>query len=890
MMTAPRRSGMRSVLLVDGTGRGHALCDLFVRTDPAITVYYGPGCDVIEHPRIRCVPTISVQDPGTVLAFLRAHPVEFTFVSHIDALAAGLVDELRRAGQPVIGPAAAAAALETSKSRGKRFCLDHGIPVPEHRVCADLAEALAYIRSRPYPCVVKADGLTPDGDGSVVCATTADAEAAAARLAAGGMLPLTVEERLTGPEISVFALLDGTSAMLLPPAMDYKRALEGDTGKNCDGMGSIAPHPADSPQLRQTLRAALVEPLVRGLRAERLDFTGFVYLGAVLTPRGPVVIEINARFGDSEAQVVLPGIREDFTGLCRSVLAGELEPRYARHDRLARCSVALVQGRIAGNGTDHLPGWPFGPYRAGQPVDGLGPGDDDTALFYANIRRDAHGQPVTSGGRVLHVVGAGKSLAQARAAAYRRAAGVSFAGIRYRGDIGARPPARPDQAPEVGARLAAAPSLITSSAPALAPESAVRSYSRSFPAVFTSANGSYLTAGDGTVYLDFLAGAGALNYGHNPCFIKRALIEYLEADGLTHGLDLATTAKRDFLAALNEHILAPRQLDYRVQFCGPTGTNAVEAALKLARLVTGRMNVVAFGGAFHGVSSGSLAATGAEHYKRGLYHALPAMTHIPYPESPFGSFDSLDLLERIVSDPSSGTEKPAAVILETVQAEGGVYQAPPRFLAGLREWCDVHRVLLIADDIQVGCGRTGTFFSFESAGITPDLVTLSKSISGYGLPMALLLIKPEYDVWQPGQHNGTFRGNQLAFVAGAAALRTFWPAECAPEFTAAIRGKGQIVARELGSAAAELGASLRGTGLIWGLDLDGTELSAAEVSSRCFDLGLIVETCGRSGQVLKILPPLTIDETSLLTGLTTITEAMRYAAPSAGRVEAVFAS
>jgi diaminobutyrate--2-oxoglutarate aminotransferase len=855
---------MNTVLVVDGTGRGHALCESFVRTDPAVRVYYGPGCDVIEHPRITPVPTISVHDPGTVLDFLADHPVEFTFVSHIDALAAGLVDELRRAGHRVVGPSAAAAALEASKSRGKRFCLEHGIPVPEHKVCADLAEALAYIRSRPYLCVVKADGLTADGDGAVVCASAADAEAAAARLAAGG-LPIVVEERLTGPEISVFALLDGTSAMLFPAAMDYKRALEGDTGKNCDGMGSIAPHPADSPHLRETLRTALIEPLVRGLRAEHLDFTGFVYLGAVLTARGPVVIEINARFGDSEAQAVLPGIQEDFTGLCRSVLAGELAARPARHDGLTRCSVAMVAGRVAGQDRDHCPGWPFGNYVTGQPVYGLGQSGEDTTLFYANIRRDGAGQPVTSGGRVLHVVGAGSSLAQARAAAYWRAAKVSFAGIRYRADIGARPPVR-----------AADPGVAAGPGGGVTEESVVRSYSRSFPAVFTTASGNWLTADDGATYLDFLAGAGALNYGHNPAFIKRALIEYLQTDGITQGLDLATTAKRDFLAALHEHILAPRDLDYRVQFCGPSGTNAVEAALKLARIVTGRMNIVAFGGAFHGVSAGSLAATSAEHYKKGLYHALAGTTHIPYPRSPLGTFDSLDLLERIVGDPSSGAEKPAAVILETVQAEGGIYQAPPEFLIGLRAWCDAHQVLLIVDDIQVGCGRTGTFFSFEPAGITPDLVTLSKSISGYGLPMALLLIKPQYDVWQPGQHNGTFRGNQLAFVGGTAALRTFWSARSAPGFTTAIRDKGHAVERELGAVAAEFGASLRGTGLIWGLDLDGTGISAAQVSTRCFDQGLIVETCGRGGQVVKILPPLTIDETSLLTGLRMIGEALRH--------------
>jgi len=859
-----------SVLLVDGTGRGHALCDLFVRTDPTVTVHYGPGCDVVDHPRIHCVPSIQVSDPRTALKFLETQPVEFTFVSHIDALSAGFVDELRRAGHQVIGPTAAAAALEASKCRGKRFCVEHGIPVPEHQAFTGVAEAKAWIRSLPYPCVVKADGLTADGDGSVVCSTGAEAEAAVDELAARGWLPLVIEERVTGPEISVFALLDGTGAVVLPTAMDYKRTLDGDQGKNCDGMGSIAPHPADSPRLREMLRATLVEPLVRGLQAERLDFTGFVYLGAVLTARGPVVLEINARFGDSEAEAVLPGLRDNFTGLCRTVLAGRLGQREVRHDGRVRCSVALVQGQLAGDGQEACPGWPFGRFTTGQPVTGLDSGGygqpgENATVFYANVRRDSSGQTVTSGGRVLHVVGAGENLAQARSAAYRRAATISYPGIRYRGDIGANPAAlgRPTGAVESGADAV------------LASESAVRSYSRSFPALFATAQGDYLTAQDGTRYLDFLAGAGSLNYGHNPEFIKRALVGYLETNGLTHGLDLATTAKRDFLAALHQHVLAPRGLPYLVQFCGPTGANAVEAALKLARLVTGRMNVVAFGGAFHGVTAGALAATGGEGYKKGLYHALPATTHVPYPRSPFGEFDSLGLLERITADPYSGTEKPAAVIVETVQAEGGVYPAPKEFLTGLRAWCDANQVLLIVDDIQAGCGRTGTFFSFEDAGIVPDLVTLSKSISGYGLPMAIVLIKPEYDWWRPGQHNGTFRGNQLAFVAAAAALRAYWSAAHAPGFTAAIRAKGKTVAHHLREHVLHgPGGELRGTGLIWGLDLSGTGIPAAQVSSRCFDLGLIAETCGRDGQVIKILPPLTIGEPALQAGLDILTRAV----------------
>lgn len=404
-------------------------------------------------------------------------------------------------------------------------------------------------------------------------------------------------------------------------------------------------------------------------------------------------------------------------------------------------------------------------------------------------------------------------------------------------------------------------------------ESAVRSYSRAFPAVFTSAKGDVLVGQDGTRYIDFLAGAGTLNYGHNPDPVKDELIEYLRTDGLVHGLDLSTSAKAGFLEALRTLVLEPRGLDYKVQFTSPSGTNAVEAALKVARLATGRTNVVAFGGGFHGVSTGSLAATGSTYYREGLEATLPQVTHIPYPVSPLGDFDSLGLLRRLLDDPSSGVDKPAAVLLETVQGEGGVWVAPVAFLQELRELCDRHGILLVVDDIQAGCGRTGTFFSFERAGITPDLVTLSKAIGGYGLPMAIVLIKPEYDIWRPGQHNGTFRGHQLAFVAAAAALRHYWSDDA---FVRQIRTKADLVTDFLQRRIAQpFGAGVRGIGLMQAVDLtDVPGVEAGQVSRRCFDKGLIVETCGRRDEVLKILPPLTVSQVNLSAGLQTLVDAL----------------
>ncbi|MER7110098.1 aspartate aminotransferase family protein [Streptomyces sp. NPDC000229] len=400
-------------------------------------------------------------------------------------------------------------------------------------------------------------------------------------------------------------------------------------------------------------------------------------------------------------------------------------------------------------------------------------------------------------------------------------------------------------------------------------ESEVRSYSRKFPAVFARGRGSFLYDEDGREYLDFFCGSGALNYGHNPPALKARLLDHIAADGLTHGLDLLTVAKREFLDALHDTVLAPRGLDHRVQFCGPTGTNAVEAALKLARKATGRRGTVSFYGGFHGVSAGSLAVTGNLEVRASLGLDPHGTVFVPYPEGPTGSFDTLAYLERMVADSASGNPPPAAVILETVQSDGGVYCAPPEFLRGLRDFTRRHGIVLIVDDIFAGCGRTGEFFSFEEAGITPDLVTLSKSISGYGLPMALLLIAPELDVWAPGEHSGTFRGNQLAFVTATAALG-HWSD---PDFLERLTANAGTLARFAARVTAEHGLPVRGRGLVAGVDTGDPE-RARRIQQRCFQDGLVVERCGRADEVLRVLPPLTIDEEDLARGLAVITAAI----------------
>jgi diaminobutyrate-2-oxoglutarate transaminase len=390
-------------------------------------------------------------------------------------------------------------------------------------------------------------------------------------------------------------------------------------------------------------------------------------------------------------------------------------------------------------------------------------------------------------------------------------------------------------------------------------ESAVRSYCRTWPKTFDRASGSWLYDEDGHAYLDFFTGASALNYGHNNPAIKEALLGYLAEDRVIHSLDMYTVAKRDFLTAFDEHILKPRQLDYKVQFPGPAGTNAVEAALKLARKATGRTDVLSFSGAFHGMTLGSLAVTGSQFHRNGAGVALPHATSVPFGADLSGT--GVDLAEF------------AAVIVETVQGEGGINVAPLDWLVSLADQSRRQGTLLIVDDVQMGCGRTGPFFSFEAAGIRPDIVCLSKSISGFGLPLALTLIRDGLDIWKPGEHNGTFRGINPAFVTGAAALRLYWQDR---ELERSTMAKGQRVA----SALADLAQSVpgtpmqaRGRGLAQGLAFENGEL-ARKVSGGAFERGLLVETAGPDDEVVKLLPPLTATDAEIDEGLAVLADAV----------------
>ncbi|MGB3697362.1 MAG: diaminobutyrate--2-oxoglutarate transaminase [Gordonia sp. (in: high G+C Gram-positive bacteria)] len=411
-------------------------------------------------------------------------------------------------------------------------------------------------------------------------------------------------------------------------------------------------------------------------------------------------------------------------------------------------------------------------------------------------------------------------------------------------------------------------------------ESEVRSYCRDWPTVFDTAQGSWLTDVNGNHYLDFFAGAGALNYGHNDPVLKEALIDYLVRDGITHGLDMSTRAKGEFLEAFAGLILQPRGLDYKVQFPGPTGTNAVEAALKLARKVTGREAIINFTNAFHGMTLGSLAVTGNAMKRNGAGVPLVHTTPMPFDNYFDGSVEDFAWFERVLDDSGSGFNLPAAVIVETVQGEGGVNVARAEWLRGLADLCKRRDILLIVDDVQMGCGRTGDFFSFEEAGIVPDIVTLSKSIGGYGLPLALTLMRPDLDVWEPGEHNGTFRGNNPAFVTATAALRKYWSDD---SLSVQVKAKGIEIAEAFDELCRRhSGLSHRGRGMVRGLVFEQAEL-ADRACAIAFGKGLLAETSGPDSEVVKLLPPLTMSSDDLAHGLALLGEAVDEAFQEVGK-------
>lgn len=406
-------------------------------------------------------------------------------------------------------------------------------------------------------------------------------------------------------------------------------------------------------------------------------------------------------------------------------------------------------------------------------------------------------------------------------------------------------------------------------------ESRVRSYSRAMPRQFVRAEGPWMHDAEGGRYLDFLSGCSTLNYGHNHPVLKQALMDYIAGDGVTHSLDLHTEAKAAFLEELDKTILAPRGLRYKAMFTGPTGTNAVEAALKLARKVTGRQHVIAFTNGFHGMTLGALACTGNAGKRGGAGVPLSHVSHEPFDGYYGPDVNTADLLEQRLNDPSSGIDAPAAIVVETVQGEGGLNVASPEWLRQIARIAKEQGALLIIDDIQAGCGRTGGFFSFEEAGIKPDIVTLAKSLSGMGLPFALTLFRPDLDKWEPGEHNGTFRGNCHAFVTATAAIRHFWETD---DFANDVKRRAELLGRRLKAIAATDPdrMSVKGRGMMQGIDVGSGEL-ASVITSAAFEKGLIIETSGPHDEVVKVLAPLTIDDDVFSAGLDIVEGAVRDA-------------
>ncbi|MCX4186980.1 aspartate aminotransferase family protein [Methylophaga sp. OBS4] len=402
-------------------------------------------------------------------------------------------------------------------------------------------------------------------------------------------------------------------------------------------------------------------------------------------------------------------------------------------------------------------------------------------------------------------------------------------------------------------------------------ESNIRAYSRVYPVVFDKAMNARQTDEEGNEYIDFFAGAGVLNFGHNNERMTKAVIEYIQSGGVTHALDMQTTAKRRFMERFEKVILKPRNMTHKMQFIGPTGTNAVEAALKLARRVTQRQEIMAFTRGFHGMTLGSLAATANRYFRGAAGVPLNHVSHHPFGcnkpclgcESGCG-LESLENLRGLYRDSSSGVTPPAAFLLETIQAEGGVNVASKEWLQAVAALASEVGALLIVDDIQVGMGRTGSFFSFDDMDLDPDIICLAKGIGGMGIPMAMNLIKPDVDeYWAPGEHTGTFRGQSLSFIAGSEALSYFEDGK----LMADVKDKAQVMAQALAPLEEQFQQiQIRGKGMILGLDVSTGERAKAIVDN-CFKAGLLIASCGTGGRVVKLIPPLTIPEDDLKKGL-----------------------
>ena len=453
---------MHKVLLVDRSGRGHAYADLLVRTNPDVQVLYAPGCGGIAHPRISSLPHLTLDDPWPHVDVALKERVDFVLVGNTLALAAGFVDAFRSRQIPVIGPDRAACRLETSKIDGKMLCRTYGVPVADFSTFDDAREAQAFVERAGQPVVVKADGLC-GGNGSLVCDSVEDAVRAIDLImrqkscgASGERV--VIERKLDGRELSIFAFVDGHDYALLPRALDYPKSDDGNNGITCGGVGAISPHPLEGDHDFRREQEQLLGSVMRGIAEEGLNYTGVIYLGCMRTDAGLVVLEINVRLGDPEAEVVLPRIRSDFLKACEAALSGGIGRQGIDVDNLTYCDVVATQGptpQIAdGRVTGQYPGWPYGQFGRHYPIRGLDRVDVTRCrIFLGEALLHPEKGLVADGGRVVHVVGSGADVTEAARNAYDNIVNVSFEGMRYRTDIGT---VWPWQRPQVGAELARA--------------------------------------------------------------------------------------------------------------------------------------------------------------------------------------------------------------------------------------------------------------------------------------------------------------------------------------------------------------------------------------------------------------------------------------------------
>ncbi|MEU5427866.1 diaminobutyrate--2-oxoglutarate transaminase family protein [Streptomyces olivoreticuli] len=420
-------------------------------------------------------------------------------------------------------------------------------------------------------------------------------------------------------------------------------------------------------------------------------------------------------------------------------------------------------------------------------------------------------------------------------------------------------------------------------------ESNARTYSRHLPIALAEGSGSFVEDVDGNVFIDFLTGAGVLSLGHNHPELVRAVTTQLGL--LTHGLDFPTPAKDAFIEAQLSMLPAPMRDRVKMHFCGPTGANAVEAAIKLCKIATGRGDIVSFQGGFHGSTHATLSLSGLLAQKRSVPNSMPGVHFFPYSSCarcPVGlapdtcATNCVEYLERSLRDSNGGVPLPAAVLLEMVQGEGGIVPARADFVRRVRELTRELDIPLVVDEVQTGCGRTGTWFAFEQYDIEPDVIVASKALSGIGTPIAVIIYDAKLDTWAPGAHIGTFRGNQLAFAAGTEAVRIVRR----DDILGNVRRRGEQIADRLTALLVNPWVhEVRGRGLMWGIELadptTGRPASAfaAEVQSRALRGGLIVELGGRDDCVVRIMPPLNVEADVVDTACSILVDAVEAGHP-----------